>query len=606
MIVLKESDVFLLFDQRGMALERRQGLHRRDQRLLAHYAWSADGLTFGAAQTHEAQLNQDATGKNIAARRTLSLEELGLHDAWVAENTGAAPQNLTVTCALQPDFDDLFAYYARRGGANLPRPSVGWTVGDGFAEFRATAEDGISVRLGVQAAGAGIARDGDRLVLTWALALAPGESGGTRLSLTWAADDDGPALQALPSYSAWRRPLARLRVPPAPMPVLRQAADDLRMLLLKTNAGPYPAAGLPSFSTFFGRDALITAMMVMPLWPAMGLSVLRFLAAHQGREINAFREEAPGKILHEIRRGPWGRTGRIPFGRYYGAADSTPLFILALERYLDVTSNHEALLALRPAWEMALAAILATLDGDGLPAFTPSGSGLAVQSWKDSPDSLRHADGSMAQAPFRVAQIAAYSAAAFRATAGFYDRLKERKQAGEWAARADALFFSLHRRFWSDDLGTYVGAIDGAGAPLKTLTSDAGHLLWLGAVPAARAAAVAESLLSPALWSGWGLRTLGAGETAYDPDSYHRGGVWPHDTALFAWGLHRYGFRAGFEQVAQALFEWANAMPMGRLPELIAGHSRVPGAGPVAYPHACAPQAWAAAGLLLVADLWDR
>ena len=246
------------------------------------------------------------------------------------------------------------------------------------------------------------------------------------------------------------------------------------------------------------------------------------------------------------------------------------------------------------------------MSDDGLVAFAPSGSGLAIQSWKDSADSMNHVDGSAAPTPLAVAEVQGYAFAAFRAAAGFYRTLGEPAAAADNDARAERLASAFHHRFWIEELSTYAMAIDAAGKPLAVLSSDPGHLLWSGIVPEAVAPRLAATLLGEALWSGWGLRTLGRDEVRYNPVSYHNGSVWPHDTAIFAWGLSRYGFHAELRQVATALFDLADARADHRLPELVAGTDRVMGLPPTEYTHACYPQAWAAASLPLLAHLLQQ
>jgi glycogen debranching enzyme len=413
---------------------------------------------------------------------------------------------------------------------------------------------------------------------------------------------DEPQTAALPAREAF---LARV-APPAPQghgDTLARALGDIRTLLLPTPFGPYPAAGLPNFVNIFGRDALITAMMLGPDFADVSEAVLRLLAHHQGQGIDPFREEEPGKILHEIRCGEASRSGAVPFGRYYGSIDSTPLFILALDAHAGTQTGQLLAEELTPALLAALDWLISQQAADGLVRFAPSGSGLAVQSWKDSHDSMNHADGREARPPLAVAEVQGYAFAAFEAAARLLESAGNGARAQDCRARAGRLAKRFHDLFWLDDLATYAMALDRDGAPLRVLSSDPGHLLWCGIVPGDIAPTLVETMMGPSLWSGWGLRTLGRGEVRYNPVSYHNGGVWPHDTALFGWGLHRYGFSRERDQVAEALFDLASASPGGSMPELVSGFDRVPGHNPIAYTHACAPQAWSAAGLILMSRL---
>jgi glycogen debranching enzyme len=406
----------------------------------------------------------------------------------------------------------------------------------------------------------------------------------------------------LPTYEAWRGRF-RAAVPTEWVPAYRRAVDDLRMLLVPTAHGPYPAAGMPWFGNKFGRDALITAIMVLPEVPEMLAAVLAFLAEHQGQVSDPFREEEPGKILHEIRQGELSRTNRIPFGRYYGSVDATALFVVALGEYCTHTGDVAFARAMQPALGAALAWLLAQVDGpSGLLRFEASGSGLVVQSWKDSHDSMNHADGTSAPQPLAVAEVQGYAYAAFHAAAGICAMIgKSEAKRQELISKAEQLKEAFHRQYWLEDLRTYAMALDRDMRPLAVLSSDPGHLLWSGIVPQDVAPALVATMMGEELWSGWGLRTLGSGEKRYAPSSYHNGSVWPHDTAIFAMGLARYGFAEEYRRVRAALFDMAMNLPDHRIPELISGHPREPGLSPVQYGHASSPQAWSAATLLMLA-----
>lgn len=617
--VLKENETCIVFDADGGCNARAAGIYRRDTRYLSHYAWTVAGeglqsqvLQCGILEGRLVQcvaLKRDM-GVVALLERELVVRHDGFDERWQITQHGAASTPFTLSLAVVGDGRDLFAVFSEKAealstaGMNQRHDAQGlW--------LERTASDGVEMRVHV----AGAPAD-----LLWALQLAPGERRAIDVSITLQASDDpvdlvDPADPAdagdageLPSYADWRARHTTRLAQHGEQAVLDRAIDDLRMLMLRTDHGLYPAAGMPHFVTVFGRDALITSMMLLPTWPQVAEGVLRYLAAHQGRVVDAFREEEPGKILHEMRRGELSRTGRVPFGRYYGSVDSTPLFLMALAEHRHSTGSDALMHALRPAWEAAVEWLVAHQPvaggaDDGLIAFQPSGSGLLVQSWKDSSESMVHADGRQAKPPLAVAEVQGYAFAAFGAVAGFCEALGDTARADAYHARARLLAEVFDRRFWLDDLGTYAMALDGALAPLRVLSSDPGHLLWCGIVPPERAARLVTTLMSPALWSGWGLRTLGSNEQAFNPVSYHNGSVWPHDTALFAAGLARYGFNDQLQVVTQALFDLAASQPLGRLPELVSGHSREPGLGPVQYTHACRPQAWAAAALPFLARL---
>ena len=307
--------------------------------------------------------------------------------------------------------------------------------------------------------------------------------------------------------------------------------------------------------------------------------------------------------MHEVRRGELSRTNRIPFGRYYGSVDSTPLFLMAAGAYFAAVDDPAFQEELRPAIEAATDWLTTHLNGaSGLATFEASGSGLAVQSWKDSANSMVDEHGDLARQPLAVAEVQGYAYAALLAAATLLPQRAE-----TLTARATALRASFHTQFWLPEIASYAMALDADLKPLRVLSSDPGHLLWVGIVPDAVAPILVKTLLSDALWSGWGLRTLGCNEVAYNPVSYHRGSVWPHDTGIFAMGLARYGFQKELTMVARAMLDLAAASPGRQMPELVAGFDRADHREPVPYTHANAPQAWAAAAVVRMADfLWQQ
>ena len=432
--------------------------------------------------------------------------------------------------------------------------------------------------------------------LLWSLTLSPGATQQLRIEVSINSSDyKAEAFPSLPSRTDWA---GRFQSVAGYDAAVDQAIEDLRTLLLSTEYGPYPAAGMPIFVNFFGRDALITGMMILKWQPAVLKSVLTFLAAHQGRVVDPFREEETGKILHEVRRGELSRTNRIPFGRYYGSVDSTPLFLMAAGEYFQNVDDDDFAIELKPAIEAATDWLTRHLDGpSGLATFESSGSGLTVQSWKDSGNSMVDEHGSSARQPLAVAEVQGYAYAALQAAA-----LLLPGRAKSLLARATALQQAFHRQFWLPEMATYAMALDADMKPLRVLSSDPGHLLWAGIVPEGIAPLLVTTLLSEAMWSGWGLRTLGSAEKAFNPVSYHNGSVWPHDTGLFAMGLARYGFKDELHKVARAMLDLASASPGRHMPELISGFDRSQHPEPVPYTHANAPQAWAAAAVVRMAD----
>jgi glycogen debranching enzyme len=384
---------------------------------------------------------------------------------------------------------------------------------------------------------------------------------------------------------------------------VNRAVSDLHMLTTELATGPYPYAGVPWFNTPFGRDGLITALECLWLRPALTRGVLSYLASTQATAVVPEEDAEPGKILHETRNGEMAALKEMPFGRYYGSADATPLFVLLAGAHYERTADRSFAEALWPHVEAALDWIdgYGDRDGDGFVEYErQSPSGLVHQGWKDSDDAVFHADGSPARGPIAVCEVQGYVYAALRAGAALAGVLGRDQRASALARQADALRERFEQAFWCEELSTYALALDGDKRPCRVRTSNAGQCLFTGIVSADRARCLAETLLNPASFSGWGVRTVASSEACYNPMAYHNGSVWPHDNALIAHGLARYGLADAALRVWTGLFGASLYFDLHRMPELFCGFPHEPGEGPVLYPVACAPQAWAAASVFLV------
>jgi len=410
------------------------------------------------------------------------------------------------------------------------------------------------------------------------------------------------------SYEAWRSASTHIETDHELFDqLLRRALRDLRLLVDDVEGDLVPTAGIPWFAVPFGRDSLITAVQTLCLQPAIAAGTLRFLARHQGTEVNDFRDEAPGKILHEVRTGELAKLRKVPHSPYYGSVDSTPLFLVTLGEYVTWTGDLDLARQLLPNAEAGLAWMdqYGDVDGDGFLEFqTRSSEGMRNQGWKDSPDSATHRDGHLAEPPIALAEVQAYRYAAHREMAHLYARLgqaaREREQRAA-AERVRAQF--LERLPLADADGPFWAmGLDGAKQPIETITSNPGHALWCGLLRGDEARAATERLLKDDMLCGWGLRTLSSKARSFNPMSYHNGSVWPHDNALIALGMKRAGCDAAAREVASQVFEAGLRFPGSRLPELWCGFARDQRyqSTPAQYPVSCSPQAWAAGSAFML------
>lgn len=615
--VLRDGDSFVVVNGFGDIDGPRQGLFRQDTRLLSLYrlrlggaplqvlssAVTRDNVTFLAHLTNYAlpPIGDSEAPKGLVhvMRRSFLFEER-LFERISCKNYGLEPIELPLTFELGADFRDMFEVRGTcreaRGDALAPEPL------ERGLRFRYIGLDRMERTCEVTFSRAPARLGGATVEFT--LVLPPDEHDELYIEI---GTGPGPAPSRQRHRSAACRALRRMRErqrrgarirtgTPLFDAWLQRSRSDLALLTAELPTGPYPYAGIPWFSTPFGRDAVITALQTLWIDPRLTRGVLAFLAAHQANEESAFLDSAPGKVMHEMRKGEMAQLREVPFGLYYGGVDTTPLFVVLAGAYARRTGDHAFVAGLWPALEAATGWIERTCDRNrhGLLDYARGeASGLANQGWKDSGDSVFHADGRFPDGPIALVEVQAYAFAALRTMASFAHARGELEKARGWDARAQRLRATVEERFWMEDARFYGIALDGDGALCRVRASNAGHLLYLGLPMPERAAAVARRLRSSLFYNGWGVRTLARGEARYNPMSYHNGSVWPHDTALCAAGMARYGDRDGAVQLLAAAFEAAVHLDM-RLPELYCGFRRNAGVPPVAYPVACLPQAWAA------------
>lgn len=594
-----------------------EGLYFRDSRVVSRWRLRLDGQPvqplggfapdpFAGVFLARAHVRDGRAEPTLLVERRRVLGD-GMREELILRNHGLEPAGVSVFVEVGTDFADLFAVKVGR-----PSSESDVTVTVGPEEWRACTRGGTVERcVRVRAAGSTVAADGIafRAVVppagTWRASLEVTASLETQVGVPFtAAPTRAASAQGSPTGTARRVP--RVEADSLVLSAtLARSQKDLDALALADPAKPEDvvvAAGAPWFMALFGRDSLLTSSMALAVDPGLAVGTLRALARYQGRGTDPLTEEQPGRILHELRVGVDRSLALGGSDRYYGSVDATPLFVVVLGQLARWGVDPGIVDELLPAADRALEWIAehGDRDGDGFVEYLRSTDrGLRNQGWKDSADGINFADGTLAEPPIALVEVQAYVYRAYRARGELAMRRGDLRTARDWDERADALKRRLNEAFWLPDLGAYAVGLDADKRPIDALTSNIGHVLWAGAADRDKAASVAERLLSPELFSGYGIRTLATTMAAYNPASYHNGSVWPHDTALAVAGLARYGFTSHAQRVATGLIEAASYFS-GRLPELFCGFDKTALPGPVPYPTSCSPQAWASAAPLEV------
>jgi glycogen debranching enzyme len=619
---LKHGDTFALFDHYGDLASRRGntlGLYYQDTRHLSRLKLTVEQrsplLLCSTVRTNNAVLDVDLTNPDIYQGESLWLAKDTVHftrtkflwngacyETVTFRNFGAEARRFRVDFAFDADFADLFEV---RGFERRTRGRISAAV---------TAPDAVRFSYASLDGRPRVTdiffwpppREIGTRQSTLDVDLEPKQHRSITMSVHCSSGERAPERRVFRAMRAARRELRDATRRAATIEtsngvvneVLCRSMADICMLVTDTEHGPYPYAGVPWFSTAFGRDGIITAIEMLWLYPSMARGVLRYLAATQAREEDPARDAEPGKILHETRRGELAMLGEVPFGQYYGSIDSTPLFIALAGMYLQYTGDHKTI---DEIWPNILAALrwmdqYGDCDGDGFLEYRRRrDSGLVNQGWKDSGDAIFHADGRLAEPSIALCEVQGYAYLARSLAAGMAGRRGDTELAARLAEQARLLREKFEAQFWDEELGMYVLALDGDKQPCRVRTSNAGQVLFTGIASAERAARIAAVLSSGEFLTGWGVRTLSERERRFNPTSYHNGSIWPHDNALIAMGLARYGYSSLAARLTGTLLDAAAHMDLRRLPELYCGMRRRRDKAPILYPVACSPQAWAAA-----------
>jgi glycogen debranching enzyme len=624
---LKHDDTFAVFDSHGdigATAGGPDGMFDRDTRYLSHLELLIDGtqpLLLGSA-IRDDNLNfyVDLTNADVYENdrivllkdtlhiaRTIYLSDGSLRERIALSNHGAQEVHLTLSLAFASDFADIFEVR----GIRRKQRGQAWSrmLRAGSVVLSYSGLDGSLRETALSFEPAPTLQT--ESIAAYSLQLAPGAKRTIFVTVSsrgLVPESTQSFFKGLAALHRQRRSATRATAAVETSnsvlnEILCRSMADLRMLITSTPDGPYPYAGIPWYSTTFGRDGLITALQMLWMDPAVAAGVLKRLARHQADVDDARSDANPGKILHEMRGGEMAALGEIPFGLYYGSVDATPLFVMLAGLYAQRTGDYALVRALWPAIERALTWIDARgdLDGDGFVEYArATETGLANQGWKDSHDAVFHADGKLAEGPIALVEVQGYVYAAKCLAASCARRLGLAARGDALQRQAEELQVRFEEAFWCEEIGTYALALDGAKRPCKVRTSNAGQALATGIARSDRALRVADGLLRTQFYSGWGIRTVASGEARYNPMSYHNGSIWPHDNALIAQGLARYGRKSGINLIFDDLIRATTYMEHRRIPELYCGFHRRPGRGPTLYPAACSPHAWAAGAPFLM------
>lgn len=630
--VLNHCDTFGIFDRWGDILpigKGAQGIYYRDTRFISRLELKLNGhrpilLSSNIKEENEI-LSVDLTNPEIVLdngkvlhhstvhlRRSQFLKDNLYHEKIEIDNYNGESYPLHLSLTLEGDFRDIFEIRglnrARRGEILETQCEDNRTL---ILSYRGL--DGLIRKAKVSFPLPFEQYTADGTIHYWVL-LSPKQKATLDYSISFEQGEEDDKNDTISYYEARESLEPDLNNTKSYFPVIETANEqfthwinrsqaDLVSLMADTPYGKYPYAGVPWYNTAFGRDGILTAFETLWVAPDLSRDVLKFLAASQSTSLNEAADAEPGKILHETRGGEMVALNEVPFKQYYGTIDATPLFVLLAGEYYDRTADLDTIQSIWPNIKAAMNWMeeYGDLDGDGFVEYQhKAANGLTNQGWKDSFDSVSDANGKLAKPPIALCEVQGYVYAAKTHAAKMAHAFGEKELADKWKNEAQELKKKFNEVFWDNGLNCFVLALDGKKQPCRVKSSNAGHLLFTGIADSNKAKKLVKTLLQPDMFNGWGIRTLSSEERRYNPMSYHNGSVWPHDVALIAYGMSKYGFRKETATLVTGLFDASLFIPLQRLPELFCGFERRKGEGPTSYPVACSPQAWSVAAVFML------
>jgi len=619
--VIKNNDLFLMTDDHGdiKGQDSQGGLYMKDTRFLSKLELTLNGerpvlLSSAADENYVARIrmtndHEETNGEVRLWRESVELIRERfiygevLYETISMTNFSTKPLSFDLSVSFDADFNDMFLVRGFQPADELGRVTDRKSDKKGWH----AAYQGVD----------GVRRDTDILWseepdsvneqgdVSFAVSLKPTEAKNITFTIIPSINGNRPITspreqafaELQEAYDNWSKNSTKIESDSAVLNGLfNRGVQDLRVLLTDFGYGLFPVAGLPWYAVPFGRDSLIAALQMLALNPDVARGTLEMMAAYQGTDVNPWKDEQPGKIMHELRNGELARSGQVPFAPYYGSVDSTPLFIVLAAEYAYWTGDVELIEKLLPNIERALAWIdeSGDRDKDGwVEYYQESSKGIANQGWKDSADSVVHANGEFAVAPIALVEVQGYVYQAKLRLAPILERLGHHEMADRLRGEAERLKEAFDGAFWMPDEQFYAIALDKNKEQVHSVTSNPGHLLMSNIIPEDKGLQVAQRLVASDMFGGYGIRTMSNGSTGYNPMSYHDGSVWPHDNSLILMGMSRMGFKEEAATVISGLLKAADHFEYNRLPELFCGYDETVGY-PVSYPVACSPQAWAA------------